>query len=161
MKCRERQRGAAIVEFAVLVSLLIIFLFGIFEFGFLWLNSYYVSNSAREGARVAAKISGSLAADTTARGLAAGAAVDQYLSESPLFASKMGTSGFRATSYQDGSISVTAGSEVVTVPLAEVTVTVQTHMVWEPILWPLLSILIPGVDIELREVSQTASFAIQ
>lgn len=161
MKRNKQQRGAAIVEFAVLISLLIIFLFGIFEFGFLWLSSYYIANSAREGARVAAKISGILPADTTARDVAARAAVDRYLAEHVLFADKMSTLGFAVTDYQNNSLLVTVSGEDITVPLAEVTVTVQTHMVWTPILWPLLNILIPGVNIDVREISQSASFAIE
>lgn len=161
MRGRDKQKGAAVVEFAVLISLLIIFLFGIFEFGFLWLSSYYIANGAREGARVAAKIPGALPADVTARENAATAAVDRYLAEHVLFEDKISISGFRAVTYQDGSFTVTAGGNTITVPMAEVSVTVQTHMVWQPILWPLLNILIPGPDFELREVTQRASFAIE
>lgn len=161
MRRGKNQKGAAVVEFAVLVSLLVIFLFGIFEFGFLWLSSYYIANSAREGARVAAKISGILPADTTKRRTAAEAAVDRYLAEHLLFADKMGTAGFRVTSYNDRSFTVNVGGTNITVPTSEVSVTVQTHMVWTPILWPLLNILIPGNNFDLREVTQTATFAIE
>ena len=61
-----RGRGTYIlfVVDLLLEYLLIVFLFSIFEFGFLWLSSYYISNSAREGARVAAKLSLDEADDT-------------------------------------------------------------------------------------------------
>lgn len=156
------QKGAALVEFAVLSTLLLVFLFGIFEFGFLWLNSFYIANSAREGARVAAKIHGNEAADTIARENAAASAVDDYLAEFPLFASRLEEAGFISVAYQDDSLTMTVDGESLTVPITRVTVTVETARVWEPILWPLLSALIPGgANLELREITQTASYAIE
>lgn len=156
MKRESRQRGAAIVEFAILIVLLIIFLFSIFEFGFLWLNSHYIANSAREGARVAAKVTSS----EDDRRTAAETAVNQYLAENRLFSDNLSDSGFMTTSYQDGSLTVTVDGDDITVPLSEVTVTVQTAMIWEPVLWPLLNALF-GKNYELREITQSASFAIE
>lgn len=179
LRRHRRQRGAAVVEFAVLAGLLLIFLFGIFEFGFLWLSSNYIASAAREGARVAAKVPGS---DSTAIGDredAAQVAVESYLKssflfqrifDSPQFDSKY--SDFVTTDYtrdpdngnKDKSISVSIDGEATSVYMAEVTVTVKTEYIWSPILWPLLSAIIPGVDYApdmLTELSQTASFAIE
>lgn len=49
----RRRRGLAIVEFAVVLPLLLIFLFGIVEFGWLFMIRQTLLNAAREGCRVA------------------------------------------------------------------------------------------------------------
>lgn len=156
---KNKDRGAAVVEFAVMATLLLIFLFGIFEFGFLWLSSYYIANSAREGARVAAKIGGTEDADITARENVADAAVDRYLAEHVMFASHLDEEGFVTTTYEDDSVTTADGETII--PLAKVTVKVNTSVVWEPILWPLMDILLPGDHGEIRDITQTASFAIE
>ena len=55
MSGKKDRQGAAVVEFAILLVFILLILAGVFEFGFLWLQSHYVNNAAREGARVAAK----------------------------------------------------------------------------------------------------------
>jgi Flp pilus assembly protein TadG len=45
------QKGAAVVEFAVVLPLLLVVLFGIIEFGFLLYNQAMLTNASREGAR--------------------------------------------------------------------------------------------------------------
>ncbi len=50
---RSRRRGAAIVEFAVVLPLLLLLLFGIIEFGWLFMVRQTLVNAAREGCRVA------------------------------------------------------------------------------------------------------------
>lgn len=168
MNCRKNERGAAVVEFAILATLLIIFLFGIFEFGFLWISSFYVSNSAREGARVAAKIGGSEATDESARNNMATDAVKKYLSENFIFVEHIDDSGFVSTTYNTGSVSVTVDSDTITTPMAEVTVTVDTAVVWEPILFPIinaLSRMLTGKDQpaanSITQITGTASYAIE
>jgi Flp pilus assembly protein TadG len=47
------QRGAAAVEFAIVLPLLLIFIFGIIEFGILLYDKAIVTNASREGARTA------------------------------------------------------------------------------------------------------------
>ena len=181
MKIREKQQGAAVVEFALLVGLLLIFLAGIFEFGFLWLESDYIVNAAREGARAAAKIEGN---DVDAREAAARQAVQTYLKSQFLFV-KNGTcqttdanyplncdyvvadADFVTTVYTrdpEQTFTVVVDGDTIVTPMAEVTVTVKTAKVWEPLLWPLLSAVIPGVDYDankLRELTQTAAYAIE
>jgi Flp pilus assembly protein TadG len=43
--------GVAIVEFAVGLSLLLLFVLGIMEFGYLWYQKQIITNASREGAR--------------------------------------------------------------------------------------------------------------
>lgn len=63
-------RGAALVEFAVVLPVLIMVLFGIIEFGIAFTEAQAVESAAREAARVAA-ISSSTEADINARAAAA------------------------------------------------------------------------------------------
>jgi len=51
-KSTDRERGATVVEFAVIVSLLLLILFGIMEFSFYFLQQHFVAGAAREGLRV-------------------------------------------------------------------------------------------------------------
>jgi Flp pilus assembly protein TadG len=47
----KNQKGAAIVEFAIILPLMVLLVMGICEFGLLWYNSQIIINSSREGAR--------------------------------------------------------------------------------------------------------------
>jgi Flp pilus assembly protein TadG len=51
---RRDDRGAALVEFAIVVTLLIVLIFGIIEFGLLIKDYLTLNQAAREGARSAA-----------------------------------------------------------------------------------------------------------
>jgi len=46
------QHGAVVIEFAVVVLLLLLILFGIMEFSFTFLQRHFVANAAREGVRI-------------------------------------------------------------------------------------------------------------
>ena len=48
---RCRQRGAAAVEFAVILPLLVVLVFGMIEFGIMFYNKAIITNASREGAR--------------------------------------------------------------------------------------------------------------
>ncbi len=50
-KRRHSESGASLVEFAIVLPLMLIFLFGIIEFGFLLFNKAMLTNAVREGAR--------------------------------------------------------------------------------------------------------------
>jgi Flp pilus assembly protein TadG len=50
----DRCKGQAVVEFALIVTLLIIIVLGVFEFGRLWMTMNVLSGAAREGVRIAA-----------------------------------------------------------------------------------------------------------
>ena len=45
------QKGASVVEFALILSLLVVITFGIIEFGLLMYNQQMITNASREGAR--------------------------------------------------------------------------------------------------------------
>ena len=49
----DREKGASLVEFAVVLPLLILLVFGIMEAGWLFAQQVEVRNAAREGARLA------------------------------------------------------------------------------------------------------------
>lgn len=51
---RPRERGAALVEFAFIVPILAIFLFGIVQFGLAYDKKQSINSAAREGARAGA-----------------------------------------------------------------------------------------------------------
>lgn len=54
MKSKDKERGAAAVEFALVLPVLLAILLGIMEFGFLFNQQISATNAAREGARFAA-----------------------------------------------------------------------------------------------------------
>lgn len=165
MKLRSSEKGAAVVEFALLALLLLVFVFGIIEFGFLWVQSHYVANSAREGARVAAKIKGDETA-APARKTAAENAAREYLRTFFMYGDKVDNPGSNPGFL---IIDVTEGDLPMASPLPQppqrvhVTVTVQSGQIWQPVLWPLLNLL-PGGDIFpddfLTSITQEASFVI-
>ena len=51
MKVKKGQKGASAVEFALVLPLLLVILFGIVEFGLLFYNQQLITNASREGAR--------------------------------------------------------------------------------------------------------------
>jgi Flp pilus assembly protein TadG len=48
---RHNEKGAAIVEFAIILPLLLLLVFGIIEFSLLMYNKAMITNASREGAR--------------------------------------------------------------------------------------------------------------
>lgn len=54
MRRREDQRGAALVEFALVLPILILFVFGIVEFGRAYSARIQLTSAVREGARAVA-----------------------------------------------------------------------------------------------------------
>jgi Flp pilus assembly protein TadG len=48
---RRRERGAAAVEMAIVLPLLVLLLGGVIDFGWLFFNEIMLANAAREGAR--------------------------------------------------------------------------------------------------------------
>jgi Flp pilus assembly protein TadG len=51
MRALREQKGASAVEFALILPLLVVFVFGIIEFGLLLYNQQVITNASREGAR--------------------------------------------------------------------------------------------------------------
>jgi len=56
--CMGGRRGQSLVEFALVVPILLLMLVGIIEFGRAWNVSQTVTDAARQGARIAAVLSG-------------------------------------------------------------------------------------------------------
>lgn len=54
MKLFRSQRGQAVVEFALVLPLLVLILFGVLEFGRIFHTYIVITNAAREGARLGA-----------------------------------------------------------------------------------------------------------
>lgn len=50
---RQRRRGAAVVEFAVVVPIFVLFVFGLIEYGRMVMVQQILTNASREAARVA------------------------------------------------------------------------------------------------------------
>jgi len=159
---KSSQKGAAVVEFAILSLLLIVFVFGIVEFGFLWMQSHYIANAAREGARVAAKIPGTDATSATARETAAESAAREYLRQFFAYGDKVDDTGFLDINVSEIPL---PSSPVTPAPqMVDVTITVQSSQIYRPILWALLN-QIPGLgvfpDDFLTSLTQSASFVIR
>lgn len=53
-RARRDDRGAAAVEFAIVLPLLVLFVFGMIDFGRLFFTQITVTQAAREGSRLAA-----------------------------------------------------------------------------------------------------------
>ena len=72
----KSERGASMVEAALVVPLLILLAFGAAEFGFVFLDFLNVSSAAREGARVGSAVGDAFDADTLILGAIAEATAD-------------------------------------------------------------------------------------
>jgi Flp pilus assembly protein TadG len=69
VRCRSRWRaedGAELIEFAMVLPLMLLIVFGVIDFGLLFQRYHVITNAAREGARVAV-LPGYLDADVEAR----------------------------------------------------------------------------------------------
>ena len=108
-------RGAEIVEFALIFPLLLLVMFGIVDFGFLFQRYEVLTNAAREGARVAA-LPGYAQADVEAR-------VRQYLTASSMTA----TPTFSAVILE--KVKVGAGGTPPCITLTGITVTYQHQFI--------------------------------
>jgi Flp pilus assembly protein TadG len=65
-RLRSSERGAELIEFALVLPLLLLLVLGIVDFGFLFQRYEVVTNAAREGARLAV-LPGYVSADVQAR----------------------------------------------------------------------------------------------
>ncbi|WP_299167109.1 TadE/TadG family type IV pilus assembly protein [uncultured Arthrobacter sp.] len=74
---RDKERGAAAVEFAILLPVLLLLLLGIMEFGRAYNAQIALTNAAREGARVMAISNVRLDAEKTAQEAASTLAISE------------------------------------------------------------------------------------
>ncbi len=146
-RVEKNQQGAVIVEFAVFFLLLMFLLFGILEFGFLWMQSHYINNAAREGARAAAKLQVDSdpvpVAESAVKSMLKGV-YDDALVDADDSCCEPGK--FINVVVNETTVDV----DGVDLSAIEVEVDVRTADIWRPILWSLLNLL-PGVDIEAIE----------
>lgn len=171
MKGLLGNRGAAVVEFAVLFLLLMIIVFGIIEFGFIWLQSHYIANSAREGARVAArvahdpkisnedKLTVENAVKEYLKGLYSDDRVDGTGAYSPPNGGCCGSNDFIYVTI-DGEAVIEAGLGEENPDAVKVSVTVQIDKVWKPILWDLLKLINPDAG-DIPAINAFAVFAFE
>lgn len=165
MSIKKSEKGAAVVEFTLLALLLLIFVFGIIEFGFIWLQSHYIGNAAREGARVASKIAEFDPAGPTLTNSddvrdAVQDAIKQYLEGAVVYnADKV------EECCDEGNFIYIETPALETIPGAStpgvrINLTVRTADIWEPVLWNLLNLL-PGTDLgEIRQIRETSLFPV-
>jgi Flp pilus assembly protein TadG len=93
----KNQKGAAIVEFALVAPLLILLVVGLCEFGLLWYNSQVIINASREGARAGIARAADASDTTTSSGIKY--IVDTYCSNRLI---TFGGSGLPVTSFPNG-----------------------------------------------------------
>ena len=155
---RPNENGAAVIEFAVLLLLLIPLLFGIIEFGFVWAQSHYLSQATREGARAGARVAiydpdSNTIINQAAVKVAVATSVNSCLETAPFYAGRVD---------KIAKIATPTLVFFATHPALEVNVTVNSAAIWPPMLWQLLT-LIPaygGQHSEINELTDTAVFAI-
>ena len=121
-RTRKLQRGAALVEFALISSLLFLILFGIIEVGLLLGDQAQVGEAARQAARAAAVGSQTFTAETSA--VAAGAGL--HLTTANVFLEKSADGGGSWAALGD---SATGTNDAVSGNLVRATVTYSHPLV--------------------------------
>lgn len=153
---RHNEKGAAVIEFAILLLLLMPLLFGIIDFGFIWAQSHYLNQATREGARAGARIavsdSGSISNLNSEVKPVVEASVRASLITAPFFATRM------QKILSDKGIS-TSQTLVLGKPALKVSVTINSDIIWTPVLWQLLS-LIPSSDEEYSKFEKLTASAV-
>jgi Flp pilus assembly protein TadG len=98
VQLRRRDRGAAVVEFALVLPLLVLLVFGIAEFGRAYSIQTTLSGAARDGVRVMALQNDQVAARKSAK-LAAGSLnlTDAQIAVLPTTTCAVGTNGIALT----------------------------------------------------------------
>lgn len=114
------QEGTAAVEFAIILPILLVLTLGALDMGHMYYIDHLITNASREGARYAAKYTGTAAAPTSGQ-------VSSYVKTA---------SGLNYDAFNLPSLTVSAVS-VGTVPSKIVTVTVTAQKQW----WVLGSLL--------------------
>lgn len=146
---RNKERGATVVEFAVVAALLLLVVFGILEFSLVFLQQHFVANAAREGLRIGTRANNYNcfdAADTSTGCQNTLAANRVYRSGTIVTQlTNCAAGGYLCTIYQNA---ITAG-QVTVLPVANpidtnrksLTVTVTTPNFLPPLV---LAALVPG-----------------
>ena len=115
-RAHRKREGAAALEFALVLPLLVILLFGIIDFGYLMFTVSTMNNAAREGARRGAVQAGD---DGTIRG-AAERAAQRYLDSAGLGAGCRSNCPSAPVATFAPAVATTPGMVTVTVTLPQV-----------------------------------------
>jgi Flp pilus assembly protein TadG len=107
------QEGAAAVEFAIVLPVLLLLTLGALDLGHMYFIDHLITNASREGARYAAKYTGTAAAPTSAQ-------VSNYIKSS---------SGLNYSAFNLDSLTVSA-TYTGTFPNKIATVTVTANKQW-------------------------------
>jgi Flp pilus assembly protein TadG len=137
------QRGSTAVEFAVIVALLLVILFGIMEFGFIFMQQHYVANAAREGLRIGIRANNynCFSADDTTECPATGRVYRKNAVVNAL--TDCANNGYLCTLYKNSLNQVTVS---VTKPVDTTEMTTLQVTVTAPNFFPqMLSWVIPGL----------------
>lgn len=99
----KREEGAALVEFALVLPLLLMILFGVIEFGLVLYNQEVITNASREGARFGIVIGSPRPATGAIQGV-----VNDYLTNAGLNAGNatVGVAGAQGASGNDLTVAV-------------------------------------------------------
>lgn len=114
----QTQKGAAVVEFAVILPLLLLIVFGIVEFGLIFYNQAILTNASREGARRAIVYRTDGAGNRIYSGAEIEDAVEQYLytdypTNNDLRLVTFGTESLSISpNSSDGDVSITSGDYI-------------------------------------------------
>lgn len=165
------QKGAAVVEFAILLLLLLVLLFGLIDFGFIWLQSHYIANAAREGARVASKSSPqsfpSPEVDTKIENAVVkylqGVYDSEVLDDVSCCSKNNSGSLFQIVAKKgyivDGTF-LEDSSDPDASQGVQVELTVKSEDIHEPIIWHLLSLIGEG-GTEIKQITERAVFVFE
>lgn len=168
---RDNQRGAAVIEFVfVLIFVILPLLFGIIDFGFIWVQEHYLTEAIHVGARTGAQVAKvEYNPDTLAYEFSSGSAtevedavidaIDRHLQGLPIFAGKLATevAGNPPTITLTNIAVAGAGRPT---PALQVNTSVTIANLWVPILWDLLKLVVPGDPEGPLLVGSTAVFPI-
>lgn len=146
---RNKERGATVVEFAVVAALLLLVIFGILEFSLIFLQQHFVANASREGLRVGTRADNYNCFDTsdTSPKCQNTAAGDRVYRSGTIIAqlTDCAAGGYLCTVYQNaitaGQVSVVTVPEEIDTNRKSLTVTVTTPNFLPPLV---LAALVPG-----------------
>ena len=107
-RLKKSERGAAIIEFAIITPILIAMVIGIIEFGWIYSGYITLTGAAREGARLAARGESVGIIDTRTRNHA----ITFTENQGGTIDSVSLSAGYRNSIPQGGSISVTVSGKI-------------------------------------------------
>jgi len=145
------ERGAIAVEFAIILPVLLLLVFGIVDFGHAWFMKHVLQTSCREGARYATRYRTN-AAGTRVLPSALTPSIEEYILNTEL------KSGDTSLLSADASPVVTPSgpgyveTDVAKLPLEDITVEVSAKKYWF-----ILNKLVPGITGDFVQIKVAAT----